>query len=100
MCHCIRVYYGIYSVTEIPDDPQVAETYYTQLESFESDSEDEYDALIGCMENALDLSKTGDSSITDEEDSESCGVPASAEQKRKKLKMSETLFKLVPFIYQ
>eukprot|EP00118_Oscarella_pearsei_P014032 m.117476 g.117476 ORF g.117476 m.117476 type:complete len:92 (+) comp37614_c0_seq7:1429-1704(+) len=49
---------------EIPEDPLEAETYYTQRDSFEvnSDSddegEDEYFALVDCLQDALDLSES------------------------------------------
>ena len=54
-------------VSNIPDDASIADTYYSQNDDFEDDlssisseSEEEedwcdYSALVGCMENALDL---------------------------------------------
>ena len=52
-------------VSDIPDDASVADTYYSLNDDFEEDvssitSEEEddtceYSALVGCMENALNL---------------------------------------------
>ncbi|XP_064393526.1 serine/threonine-protein kinase Nek11-like [Halichondria panicea] len=39
---------------EIPEDPLLAETHYSQYEDFES-SDDEYEAFLECIEDALNL---------------------------------------------
>jgi hypothetical protein len=46
--------------SDIPEDPLLAETHYSQFEDFEDDimvseSEDEYDAFIECIEDALQI---------------------------------------------
>ena len=58
------------AVSEIPDEEELANTYYSQADDFEEEScsgessdsaEDEYDALMEHMSNALDLEDTCDS---------------------------------------
>ena len=54
------------TVSEIPDEEELANTYYSQGDEFEdescsSESDDEYDALMEHMNNALDLTGTYDS---------------------------------------
>lgn len=46
----------------IPEDPLLAETHYSQFEDFEADEssysdteDDEYEAFLGCIEEALEL---------------------------------------------
>eukprot|EP00118_Oscarella_pearsei_P014030 m.117462 g.117462 ORF g.117462 m.117462 type:complete len:597 (+) comp37614_c0_seq2:26-1816(+) len=75
---------------EIPEDPLEAETYYTQRDSFEvnSDSddegEDEYFALVDCLQDALDLSESDCKSPTLPE--EESVILTSQEQKMEKMK--------------
>ena len=47
---------------EIPEDPLLAETHYSQFEDFEADEssyseseDDDYEAFLGCIEEALEL---------------------------------------------
>ncbi|XP_071490539.1 uncharacterized protein [Diadema antillarum] len=58
--------------TEIPEDMDAADTFYSQHEDFESDSDsgnemDDYSALMGCMQAALDKTTTDqNATITDD----------------------------------
>ncbi|XP_065827270.1 serine/threonine-protein kinase Nek11-like [Oscarella lobularis] len=75
---------------EIPEDPLEAETYYTQRDSFEvasesDEEEDEYFALVDCLQDALNLSERDCKSPTLPEEEESI-IPTSQEQKMEKMK--------------
>ena len=63
------------SVSEIPEDEELAETFYSQVDEFEEDSnssesdfedeDDEYNAFVQCLGDALDM--TGTQSATNSE---------------------------------
>ncbi|XP_072024881.1 LOW QUALITY PROTEIN: serine/threonine-protein kinase Nek11-like [Amphiura filiformis] len=73
--------------SEIPEDADAAETYYSQQDDFESDSEndDDYGALMDVMQDALDKTTT-DQNATIQDDTIGLFSPAVRDLKIKNLR--------------
>ena len=84
-------------VSDIPDDASVADTYYSLNDDFEEDvssitsEEDddtcEYSALVGCMENALDLQDDDKTSTFGDSRQISVGSESLRKQRIKQLRV-------------
>lgn len=78
------------TVSEIPDDEDLANTYYSQAEDFEEDSfssqssesDDDYDALEEHLNNALVLTETCDTMKVESIGPDSCSGPTTIRNKR------------------
>lgn len=77
-------------VSEIPEDVDLAETFYSQHEDFESDSDepedvDDYSALMDCMQDALEKT-TSDQNATITDDTVGFFSPAVRDKKIQNLR--------------